>query len=88
MIIYRSVAYLAMKKDGLTITPSEIRNGPWEPFTFSCHAPTGLRPYFVFEGTNEHLSEDKRFSVSRPSDNEIEASAIYGLPGKSILQIS
>ena len=81
------MSHLATTADDFAITPSEIRKAPWVPFTFTCRAPIGLRPNLVFDGNEKHLSEDKRFSIARPSENEIVASAPYGLPGKSTLKI-
>lgn len=78
---------LAAIRDELTITPSEIRGRPWVPFTFTCRAPTGLHPKFVIDGSGKDLSEDRRFTVSWPRENEIVASASYGLRGKSALKV-
>ncbi|VDM32229.1 unnamed protein product [Hydatigera taeniaeformis] len=71
----------------LVITPIEIHSSPWVPLTFACHAPTGSHPDFIINGSGKALSEDGRFTVSWPHENEIVASAPYGLQGKSILKV-
>ncbi|KAL5960789.1 Very low-density lipoprotein receptor [Taenia solium] len=74
-------------RDKITTTPSEIRGRPWVPFTFTCRAPTGSHPNFIIDGSGKALSEDRHFTVSRPRENEIVASASYGLRGKSVLKV-
>ncbi|BHF68736.1 hypothetical protein SprV_0301177700 [Sparganum proliferum] len=63
----------------ITIKPATIVEQPWRPFSFICTGPPGSTPRLIDARKGTPLTSDRRFHVTRPQSNSIQATAPDGL---------